>query len=282
MRRAWRRHVGDDLAVLHADVAHLAGDAVGGVVHAAAGDPEHHRRPPIAASTSSTLGRSAASGARSGTGTPSMRCDGTRHLDAVGRGGERDPRGLRRRRGARVDDHDRQPAQALGSSLERVGGHHERGVDVAALEQRRRAPGLLARVTAREAHRRGEAGLPGEHVLGAARVAVAAQPQRDRVAVAAEVAHERGQRQRGELVERAVDEGDVARAEQALGEPSSASGPGRRVRGADSAQRPQRLEVAPSSSMNAPACSAVAVRVASTTTSASRCRGAAAPAGAGG
>ncbi len=67
------RHVGDDLAVLHADVAHLAGDAVGGVVHAAGGDPEHHRRAPIAASTSSTAGRSPVRGARSGTGTPSIR-----------------------------------------------------------------------------------------------------------------------------------------------------------------------------------------------------------------
>ena len=70
-------------------------------------------------------------------------------------------------------------------------------------------------MAAREAHRRGEAGLPGEHVLGAARVAVAAQRERDRVAVAAEVAHEREQRQRGELVEGAVDERDVARVEQA-------------------------------------------------------------------
>ena len=73
----------------------------------------------------------------------------------------------------------RQLAQALGGGprqvLERIGGHDERGVDLAALEQRGGAE--LARVGARmaagEAHRRGEAGLPGEHVLGAARVAVA-------------------------------------------------------------------------------------------------------------
>ena len=54
---------------------------------------------------------------------------------------------------------------------------HERGVDLAALEQRGGAElaGVGARVAAREAHRRGEAGLPREDVLGAARVALAAQ-----------------------------------------------------------------------------------------------------------
>ena len=51
--------------------------------------------------------------------------------------------------------------------------------------------GVGARVAAGEAHRGGEAGLPGEHVFGAARVAVTAQSQRDRVAVTTEVAHER-------------------------------------------------------------------------------------------
>ena len=107
---------------------------------------------------------------------------GARDLDAVGRGGEGHARRPRRLGVARVDDHGRQLAQAR-QLLERVAGDHERGVDLAALEQRGGAElaRVRARVAAREAHRRGEAGLPGEDVLGAARVAVAAQRQRDRV-----------------------------------------------------------------------------------------------------
>ena len=140
----------------------------------------------------------------------------------------------------------RQPASSASQA------DHERGVDLAALEQRGGAElaGVGARVAAREAHRRGEAGLPGEDVLGAARVAVAAQRQRDGVAIAAEVAHEREQRERAELVERAMQEGDVVGAEQALGELAErverqvarAVAIERRARD-ERAQRPQRLEV---------------------------------------
>ena len=114
----------------------------------------------------------------------------------------------------------RPPRWALELQL---GGHDERGVELAALG--------LAREAAREVDRPGEPRLPGEHVLGAAGVA-GAQPERHRVAVAGEVAHERMQRQRGQLVERAVDEGDVPRRAQALGQAAPAA-----------AQRPQRLEV---------------------------------------
>ncbi len=48
----------------------------------------------------------------------------------------------------------------------------------------------LAREAAREVDRSGEPRLPGEHVLGAAGVAVGAEAERDRVAVTGEVAHE--------------------------------------------------------------------------------------------
>ena len=48
---------------------------------------------------------------------------------------------------------------------------------------------------AREAHGRRVAGLPGEHVLRAARVAVLSQRQRDHVRDAGHVAHQGEQRQ---------------------------------------------------------------------------------------
>ena len=165
MRRACARHVADDLAVLHADVAHLAGDAVGRVVHATAGDPQHQQRPPIAARTASTLGRSAASGARSGSGTPSIRWSvpGTSIPSAAV--ANADPGRARRRRRPGVDDDERQLAQA-GQARERIGGHDERGVDVAALEELGGAR-ALAREAAGEAHGPRIAGLPREHVLGA-------------------------------------------------------------------------------------------------------------------
>src|SRR4051794_35786620 len=92
-------------------------------------------------------------------------------------------------------------------------------------------------MAAGKAHRPGEAGLPGEHILGAARVALAAQPERDGVAVPAEIAHERGQRQRAEIVEPAVDERDVAHLAQASREAFERRAPYPRT------QLPQRLEV---------------------------------------
>ena len=62
----------------------------------------------------------------------------------AGRGGrERDARGAGRRGVAGVDRHDGDRAQALGGRrrqvLERIGGHDERRVGVAALEHRGRA-----------------------------------------------------------------------------------------------------------------------------------------------
>jgi hypothetical protein len=46
--------------------------------------------------------------------------DGARHLDAVGRGGERHARRLRRRGGSRIDHHGGQLAQALGGGRRQV------------------------------------------------------------------------------------------------------------------------------------------------------------------
>ena len=75
------------------------------------------------------------------------------------------------------------------------------------------------------------------------------------MALAAEVAHEREQRERAELVERAVDEGDVARAEQALGElaerlerqlaraVASSGAPATRARSSHSASKSSRVEL---------------------------------------
>ena len=182
-----RRHVGDDLAVLDADVAHLAGDAVGGVVHAAGGDPEHHRR-------SGDRGehvldaRDAPRPAARAAGPARRPCDGRSRRPRCRRRRWRTPRAPPPPSRSRAR---RRPpwaarAAARGSRRQvrqRIGGHHERGVDLAALEQRGGAElaGVGARVAAREAHRRGEAGLPGEDVLGAARVALArAAPARPR------------------------------------------------------------------------------------------------------
>ena len=80
-----------------------------------------------------------------------------------------------RRGGVRVDDDGRQLAQ----SRQRRAVDDQRRVDLAALEQRGGAElaGIGARVAAGEADRVREAGLPGEHVLGAARVALAAEPR---------------------------------------------------------------------------------------------------------
>ena len=91
--------------------------------------------PAIAASTSAAAARSPSSSARSGTGTPSMRC-GARDLDALGRGGE-DHACRPRRLGivARVDDHGRQlaqpqaaaPARLPSTSADRLAAVKQRG-----------------------------------------------------------------------------------------------------------------------------------------------------------
>ena len=278
MRAGVRGHVGDDLAVLHADVAHLAVDAVGGVVDAAAGDPQHHSRPAIAASTSSAA-RPVAVEQRAQRDRHAVHAvDRARDVDAVGGGGEGDARRPRRLGVARVDDHRRQLAQAPAAASSASQRDHERGVDLAALEQRGRAElaGVRARVAAREAHRRRVAGLPGEHVLGAARVAVAAQRQRDGVRDRGQVAHEREQRERRDA-RRARRAGTATwlrragarrarRARRAAARPRGRDRAARSPTSARSAHSASK-SCAASSATKASASSAVAVRCASTTTS---------------
>ena len=154
-------HVVDDLAVLHADVALLAGDAVGGVVDAAAGDPQHQRRSSMAASTSSTLGRSLWRGARSGIGTPSMRwaVPATSMPSTA------------------VAKATREPTVTVATSAATTSSASNSPRSASRGKPRAKSTGPA------------NPGLPGEHVLGAAGVA-GAQAERDRVAVAGEVAYE--------------------------------------------------------------------------------------------
>ena len=141
-----------------------------------------------------------------------MRCAVPATSMPVGRGGEGHARRPRRLGVAGVDDHGRQLAQpgsrsSASSPSTSAASTSPRSSSAAALS----SPGFARGWPRAKLTAAGKPGLPGEHVLGAARVAVAAQRQRDRVPVAAEVAHEREQRERLELVERAVQEGDVAR-----------------------------------------------------------------------
>ena len=75
---------------------------------------------------------------------------------------------------------------------QRIGGDDQRGVDFAPGEQspRGRFAGQVLRVAAREAHRRGKARLPGEHLRGADGVGRGAQRDRHRTRVAVQVSHE--------------------------------------------------------------------------------------------
>ena len=109
---------------------------------------------------------------------------------------------------------------------------------------------------AREADGRRVAGLPGEHVLGAPRVAVVAQWQRHHVGDAGQVAHEHEQGQRihvsgpGGGEPGAVEHRPVATRSQAGGElPQGVQRqPGRAIAierdaAQERARRPQRLEI---------------------------------------
>ena len=209
------RHVGDDLAVLDADVAHLAGDAVGGVVHAAAGDPQHQRRSPIAASTvldaraaPPPAARAAGPARRpSGARCPAPRCrrppvaNATRAVATAPRRRSHDRAAALggARRGARAD----RPPRRARRRPRRARAARRRPARLVAGSRGRSSPARESRSATRARPRR-RAALPSPR-----------SAQRDRVAVAAEVAHERGQRQRGELVERAVEERDVAHVAQA-------------------------------------------------------------------
>ena len=193
IRARVRGHVVDDLAVAQADVAHLAGHAVGRVVDAPAGDAQHHAAPPAPRDplgdrrehllVARARGREQRA-ERDGHAVEPVHDAGPVHARRGGR--ERDARGAGRRRVAGVDRHDGDRAQALGGRrrqvLERIGADDERRVGVAALEHRRRAQlaGLERGWPRREADGRRVAGLPGEHVLGAGGVRLVAEHQRRR------------------------------------------------------------------------------------------------------
>ena len=159
-------------------------------------------RASIAASTSPSPARSDGSGAWSVKGTPSMRwtVPSRRTPPAAVANATRAAAAVSVARGSSDDRGD--PAQVVGGPwrevAERVEAHDERRVRLASLQQARGAelPGPRPRMPAREAHCRRVAGLPGQHVLGAPRVALPPQRQRDDVRDAGQVAHEREQSQR--------------------------------------------------------------------------------------
>ena len=134
-------HVLDDLAVAQADVAHLAGHAVGRVVDAPAGDAERHASRPAIACEHVLVARPR---------RLEQRTQRDRHAvepvhDAgpvhPGRGGrERDARRVGRRRAAGVDRHDGDRAQAVGGAA---------AADARADRSRRRAPRRRRRARAR-------------------------------------------------------------------------------------------------------------------------------------
>ena len=238
-----RRHVGDDLAVLHADVAHLAGDPVRGVVtrarrrSGASGVPSDRRQHVLDAR--SLRGPRRAQRERHAVHP----VDGTRHLDAVGRGGERDPRRVRRRGGARVDDHRRQLAQAR--QVLRAGRWPRR-----ARRRRRRARAARRRRAPRAGGRGRSSPAPAKPVCHASTSsAPRALPSPRSASVTAWRSRLRSRTSENsasaaELVERAVDERDVARLEQAPREAVERGLSGVRERRARDprAQFPQRLE----------------------------------------
>ena len=128
------------------------------------------------------------------------------------------------------------------------------------------------RVPVREAHRRRVAGLPREHVLRAGGVGLVAERHGDGVRDAAQVADERVEPERLDVPANVVQDRDAAGAAQPPGEVGERR-LGRRCGAGDASRTSARSVHSAStsrsagSSRNVSACSAVAVRRSSTTTS---------------